>query len=126
MSYKCIGCDGNISWDGKGLFSYTCPCGSHAFYNEETKHLSLPFSFVRGLQLKAPLPHLNYLVGESNHTSPIKEQLIKELREKGSIWMEECEQCKGDGTLKRKQEREKYLAIMEAEAIMRRNPKESI
>lgn len=120
MSYKCIGCDSKIRWDGTGAFSYTCPCGATIFYNEENGSLAPTFSFVRNLQIGISLPHLNDLVGESTYSSPIKEELIEELRRKGYIWMEECEQCQKDGTLRRKQERENYLVMMEAESIIRR------
>ena len=117
--YKCIGCDSQIAWDGTGLFSYTCPCGATIFYNEETEHIALPASVVIGLSKGQNLPHLGDLVGESDYTSPIKEKLIAELREKGFTLMEECEQCQKDGTLKRKQERENHLALMEAERLIR-------
>jgi len=119
MSYKCVGCDKTTGWDGIGAFSYTCLCGATILYNDETGNLAPTYSFVRNPQAGIPLPHLNDLVGESTHTSSTKEQLIKELRDRGYIWMEECEQCQRDGTLKRKQEREKHLATVEAEAIIR-------
>lgn len=118
--YKCLGCDKAIPWDGKCLLSYTCSCGATIFYNEDTQALAPPFSLIRSLQAGTALPHLNDLVGESSHTSPPKEQIISELRSKGFIWMEECEQCKNDGTLKRKQDREAHLATLEAESIIRR------
>ena len=117
--FKCIGCDAQIPWDGTGLFCYTCPCGATVFYNEEIGKITVPASAAIALGRGRSLPHLGYLVGESGYTSPIKEKLIAELREKGFIWMEECEQCQRDGTLKRKQEREKHLALMEAERIIR-------
>ena len=117
--YKCLGCDKSIPWDGSSMFSYTCPCGATVFYNEETDAMSMPMSVVIGLRQGRASPHLADLVGESNHTSPIKEQLIKELQASGFIWMEECEQCKRDGTLKRRQGREAHLATLEAEAIIR-------
>lgn len=118
---KCIGCDANIGWDGKGLWSYTCPCGSRIFYNEDTGQLALPASLILNLASEnpGPLPHLDDLVGESQHTSPLKERLIAELRQKGFIWMNECEQCKKDGTLQKRLDRETYLALMEVERIIR-------
>jgi len=45
--------------------------------------------------------------------------LITELREKGFIWMRECEQCQKDGTLERKLKGEKAAAVEEAEMIIR-------
>lgn len=121
MSFKCVGCDTNIGWDGEGVFCYTCPCGAHIFYDNENGSLAPPASLVFALKLGRPLPHLDYLVGESDHTSAIKERLISELREKGAIWMSECEQCQKDGTLQRKLEREKALAVFEAEMIIKRS-----
>ena len=106
MSFKCIGCDRDIGWDGKGTFSYTCPCGALIFYEVETGKLALPTSFILNAAAGRPLPHLNDLLGESDYTSPLKERVIQELRSRGYIWMEECEQCKKDGTLAKKKERE--------------------
>ncbi len=116
--YKCIGCDNQIPWDGKSLFSYTCPCGSTAFYDEETGNASFPTSILIGVIKRRSLPHLGDLVGESSYSSPTKERFIARLRKMGSIWMEECEQCQKDGTLKKKQDREAHLALMEAERII--------
>lgn len=119
MSIKCIGCNGDIGWDGKVLFSYTCPCGSTIFYDETTGHLGLPYSLIRTLSQARSLPHLDDLVGGSNQTSPFKEMLIAELRKKGFIWMRECKQCQKDGTLERKLKREEADAVHEAEMIIR-------
>ncbi len=119
MGYKCIGCDKDISWDGIGLFSYTCSCGATIFYNEEFALATMPASAVIDILRGLALPHLGDLVGESDYTSPFKEGIIAMLREKGFIWMEECEDCQKDGTLKRKQDREEHLAVMEAERITR-------
>ncbi len=116
--YKCIGCDNQIPWDGTGLFSYTCRCGASIFYNEEDAQLALPASVAIGISKGRSLPHLGDLVGESDYTSPLKESYIALLREKGFIWMEECEQCQKDGTLKREQDRENYWALREAERII--------
>ncbi len=116
--FKCIGCDNQIPWDGLGLFCYTCPCGASIFYNEETGQVTMPGSVVIGISMGRTTPHLGDLVGESDYISPIKERLIAELREKGFIRMDECEQCQKDGTLKRKQDMEKRLALMEAERII--------
>ena len=118
MGFRCVGCNGVIPWSGKGLFSYTCGCGGHIFYDEETNGLAPPASLGIAIHEKKELPHLDYLVGESVFTSPLKERLIKELMSQGAIWMKDCEQCKKDGTLKRKQEREAYLAVKEAKNII--------
>lgn len=115
----CIGCGSPISWNGKGMFSYTCPCGSTTLINEETGQLHPVGSIAMQILTKNPVTHLDSIVGESNYTSPEKEQLIKELEFMGFIWMKDCKQCQGDGTLKRKQERETYLAVREAEFIAR-------
>jgi len=124
MGYKCIGCDRAIGWDGTRMFSYTCACGAAIFYSEETGHIAMPASVVIGISKGRSLPHLDDLVGESNHTSPFKEELITELRGKGFIWMKECKQCQRDGTLERKLKREKAMAVSEAEMIARSYEKE--
>ncbi len=116
--HKCIGCGNPIPWDGISLFSYTCPCGATVFYDEETGRIALPASVAIGISKGLSPRHLDGLVGESDHTSPLKDRLIAGLRKRGFIWMEECEQCQKDGTLKRKQDREKHLALMEAERIV--------
>ena len=63
--YKCVGCDGVISWDGVGMFSYTCPCGATIFYNEETGHMTMPGSVAISISKGQSLPHLGDLVGGS-------------------------------------------------------------
>ncbi|MBA7676170.1 hypothetical protein ES703_84411 [subsurface metagenome] len=93
-------------------------CVYRVFYEAETGKLALPASFILNAVVRRQLPHLNDLVGESDSTSPLKEKFIEALRARGYIWIEECEQCKKDGTLKRKLEREKYLAVREAERIV--------
>lgn len=116
--YRCIGCDMQTSWDGTGMFSYTCSCGATIFWSEETSQLSMPGLVAIGISEGRSLPHLDDLVGRSDFTSPSKKQVIEELQEKGFIWMEECEQCKKDGTLKRAQERGKHRLMQEAERII--------
>jgi hypothetical protein len=72
---------------------------------------------------KGSLPHLDYLVGRSDFTSPLKERLIEELKSLGSIWMKDCEQCLRDGTYQREIDREDYWdkvkAIHEVEGFLR-------
>jgi len=99
--FHCIGCGRKIAWDGHSPFSYTCACGSHIFVSDETGHYSWPGSFLLALRDKRELAHLDYLVGNSEYTSPEKEGCIAALRDYGSIWMRECEQCREDGTLAR-------------------------
>ncbi len=100
--YKCVGCDAQIPWDGKSMFSYTCGCGSTMFYDEETGHLSMPCSVALNIGGGGKaLPHLNDLVGQSDYSSARKTDVIRTLREQGFIWMNECEQCKKSGTLAR-------------------------
>ena len=115
MSFRCIGCDHQIPWDGKGLFFYTCACRSAIFYNEESRQVSLPASVAIGISLGSSVPHLDDLVGSSSYTSPAKEELIAKLKVMGFIWMRECEQCQKDGTLKKRQEREAYWTAFEIE-----------
>lgn len=121
--YKCLGCDTYIGWNGKELFSYTCPCGATILYDEETEQIAMPASVIIGISKGRALPHLDDLLGESDFTSPLKERITAELREKGFIWMRECDQCQKDGTLERKLQREKALAVFEAEMITKYSPK---
>jgi hypothetical protein len=116
MSIKCIGCDSPVPWDGKGLFCYTCPCGAHIFYDDETGRPVIPVSLAFALHYKKKdVPHLDYLIGESDYTSPVKEEITRFLIERGAIWMKDCEQCRQDGTYQQKLERDKYIAMLEAE-----------
>jgi len=122
MSFKCVGCDHDIGWDGEGTFCYTCPCGASVLYEVSGGKLGkIVFPASLNLQLKTGVvvKHLDQYIGTSNHTSPVKEHLIAALRKKGFMWMSECGQCQEDGTLQKELEREKYLAIREAESILR-------
>ncbi len=123
--YKCAGCDSIIPWDGKGSFCYTCQCGATLFYEVETLNPVMPASLIRAINalhelgIEPKSPHIDYYLGDSNYTSVLKDLFIKVLLEMGFIWMKDCEQCKRDGTLERKLEREKHLAVVEAELILR-------
>lgn len=117
--YTCVGCNSPIPWDGTGLFSYTCRCGATIFWNEETGQVALSASVIIGISKGQTLPHLDDLVGNSNFTSPKKTGVSNELAQKGFIWMRECEQCRTDGTLARRQAQEKYLIMQEAERIIK-------
>ena len=119
MAWRCVGCDGHIPWDGKGVFSYTCRCESRIFYDDQAGGVALPASLVLSLHRGIDLPHLDGLIGKSPYTSPMKEALTKDLLSKGCIWMKDCKQCQNDGTLERELEREKHKAILEAERILR-------
>ena len=125
MSYKCVGCDRVIPWDGKGTLCYTCPCGATLFYEAETLNPVMPISLITAINklhelgVKPEGPHIDYYLGDSNHTSDIKDLFIKVLLEMGFIWMKDCEQCQKDGTLARKLEREKHLAVVEVEQMLR-------
>ncbi len=125
MSYKCVGCDGAIPYGGGGTFCYTCQCGATLFYETETLSPLMPASLVsviyylQQLGIRPETPHIDYYLGDSNHTSEVKDAITKQLLELGFIWMKDCEQCQKDGTLARKLEREKRLAVVEAERILK-------
>lgn len=119
MSWRCVGCNSEIGWDGKGTLCYTCRCDGHTFYNDETGQFAPPSSLIIAIYEKRDLPHLDYLIGKSDFTSPLKEKLIEELRSLGAVWMKECPQCLADGTYQRMLDREKALALFEAEAIVK-------
>ncbi len=95
------------------------------FYETETLRLAMPASLVAAIQtlrctgVKPEFPHIDYYLGESNHTSDVKVVVAKVLMEIGFTWMEDCEQCQKDGTLERKLKREKQLAVAEAERILK-------
>lgn len=98
--YHCVGCGANTPWDRESLFSYTCPCGGHIFAENATGELVLPESLGMVLMDRVlhdkralPPPHLNYLLGESEHTSTEKAKVLVVLRAMGAIWM--CEREPG-------------------------------
>lgn len=119
---RCVGCNRSIPLDLRGTttFSYTCPCGSHIFLNEDTEKIAVPISLVQALIWDTNPPHLDYLVGLSTYTSTSKESLIAALKEIGAIWMEDCEACQENGNLEDAHNREKHLAILEIQDILRR------
>jgi hypothetical protein len=119
MSYRCVGCDAEIGWNGEGTLCYTCRCDGHIFYNTETGQLVLPSSLIIAIHEKRDLSHLDYLIGKSDFTSPLKERLIEELKSLGAIWMKDCPQCLSDGTYQRVLDREKAAVLFEAEAILK-------
>lgn len=100
--YHCIGCGRGIDWDGRSPFSYTCPCGG-AIFADETGNPAFPSSALLGLAKGLRLPHLDDLVGLSGYTSPEKEEMVQQLRAMGFTWMEECKQCRKDGTWARRE-----------------------
>ncbi|MFA5186468.1 MAG: hypothetical protein WC551_08335 [Patescibacteria group bacterium] len=122
---KCLGCDRAIPWNGEGAFCYTCPCGATVFYRDEPTTLMMPMSLSRYLMvlhrgLKGPAPgHIDRYVGTSPHTSQLKSIFVEFLQHIGLVWMKDCPQCQQDGTLSKMQKREAYLAVKEAEKIMR-------
>lgn len=119
MSWSCIGCGNQIGWDGGGTLCYTCPCGSHTFCDESGR-LAPPASLILGLYRGESPPHLDYLVGKSSYTSPLKERFIQELVSLGAIWMKDCRQCAEDGTYQRVLDLEKAQAVFEADSIVGR------
>jgi len=120
--YKCIGCDRPAPdltrQEGKVVY-YSCPCGGCIFYREDWT-LYIPISILQALQGKAPFPHLDQILGNSLHTSDIKEAFTIALLEEGAIWMKDCEECRANGNLDKAYALEKFLAVQEAESILRR------
>ena len=119
LDMKCVGCDAAIPWDGRSLFAYTCPCGATVFYDSDMSQIAMPASVVLAMAGNRPLPHLEFLIGESRHTSEIKDRVRERFIEKGAIWMKDCERCLNDGTYQKKLDRDKKMAISEAERICR-------
>ena len=122
MGYKCIGCDRDIHWDGTGLlFSYTCQCGCTVFYHDEQMNVAVPVSLVSAIKdMGTDVPHIDYYVGWSSHTSGVKDAFIQELLQLGFTWMKDCKQCLENGTYQRHLvRREQRLAVREAENLVR-------
>ena len=97
MGMKCIGCDKEMGFEGAGTLSITCECGARMFYNEGFSKMLFPLSVIEASIHGKPLPHLNFLVGESTFMSPAKEGCTAALRDMGSIWIHECEECQTSG-----------------------------
>lgn len=91
----CLGCGRSIPWDGKGVFSYTCLCGGHAFRSDAGK-TSFSVSVLVGTARDIP-PHLDYVVGLSPHINKEKLDLIRQLRSLGAVWSWECPECREKG-----------------------------
>jgi hypothetical protein len=67
------------------------------------------------------IPHLDYLVGTSLHTSLLKTMFVEMVTALGAKWMKDCEKCQKDGTLRKEQEREAHLAVLEVQRILGRS-----
>jgi len=92
---RCLGCNREISWDGRGIFAYTCPCGARVFYDETNpKQIYYPVSLAISLLRGHPLPHIDYYLGKSSFWSHLKQQFYEFLRSKGAIWSWECPECR--------------------------------
>jgi hypothetical protein len=90
---RCVGCGSTIPWDGRGLFAYTCPCGATLLI-DDGGGLALPVSLVMAVAEHREIPHIDYYLGRSSHTSPEKEKAYEFLRSLGARWSWECEQCR--------------------------------
>lgn len=71
--------------------------------SDETGAPAFPASVLLGMARGLRLPHLDDLVGTSNYTSPEKEEMVRQLQAKGFIWMQDCAQCRNDGTWARRE-----------------------
>lgn len=96
MQYNvyCVGCGQFIATLQTGdSFGYVCPCGATIFHTD-TNELIPPLNFVRLMAgVLEYIPHIDRYVGSSMHRSPLKEQIIHNLRERGCTWSHECEEC---------------------------------
>jgi len=91
--FFCLGCGVRIPWDGKGLFAYTCRCRATAFRDEKW-NLSMPVSFWEMLKEGREPPHIDYYLGVTKYTSPLKEQVYELLRKLGAVYSWECDECR--------------------------------
>ena len=98
---KCLGCGAHYP-DPKGsVMAMTCQCGATMFIGDDDVPL-YPASFwskianrdYGNVDKEVTFPHIDYYVGRSSHTSQRKEDMIKFLRNHGTIWSWECEECK--------------------------------
>ena len=95
----CVGCGKRVAkyWPDQTL-AISCRCGAGApilFLEGTETRPSLPFSLLHALQMRelgrsVIPPHLEYYLGHSEHTSPIKRMVIAELRGLGCISENEC------------------------------------
>lgn len=106
---KCVGCGREVNLDKRGLFSYTCPCGSRVFYDEKRDVFYYPVSLHVAEIEKRGLPHIDYFLGYSNHQSDRKKLFYYLLRSKGSIWSWECPRCRKKFLERVKREKEMGL-----------------
>ena len=91
--YHCVGCGNPVAWDGKGVFSYTCPCGATLFADENGK-IIMPYSLIKAIIEHREPRHIDYYVGKSNYISLEKLKVIKMLQQLGACWSWECPKCK--------------------------------
>ena len=99
MMLECVGCGQKVCEKpvpGTTL-AIACRCGANApiLVKEGTDNLyGLPGSLIMGITLKHPVPHLEYYLGHSAHTSELKNQVEKLLRVAGCISEAECKECR--------------------------------
>ncbi|MFQ5826677.1 MAG: hypothetical protein ACE5IA_04885 [Dehalococcoidia bacterium] len=115
--FHCVGCGAKIDWDGRSGLSYTCPCGATIFAHDQSRALTYPSVMLLSMARGRALPHLEYLVGASEHSSPEKERVVSALRGLGFTSVEECERCQRDGGLERYQ---RYREFHQRRAEVRR------
>lgn len=98
----CIGCDHSVARYEPGvMLAISCRCGgdSPILTVDGREIASAPVSLVQLRLLRDSLrgteaPHLERYLGFSDHESPIKSQLEKELRALGCISMSECNEVR--------------------------------
>lgn len=93
----CIGCDHVVGQYLPGdTLAISCKCGaiSPVLTFDREQVTSTPLSLIQ-MKLRGPVKgepaHLEIYLGFSDHESPLKSQLEKELREINCISMRECD-----------------------------------
>lgn len=94
----CVGCGSRVCRrpQKEGL-AISCRCGAYSpiFEVEGTGELyGLPASLMMAVTSGKTPAHLEYYLGRSSHTSPIKTAVEHELRKLGAISEDECEECR--------------------------------
>ncbi len=93
----CVGCGVAVISSRPGqVLAMSCRCGANAPILHSEAHTSWapPASFVLATGVKPP-PHLEYYLGFSDHESPLKTEVTRQLRAMGSVSFTECpeERC---------------------------------
>ncbi|MDP3063877.1 MAG: hypothetical protein Q8O40_11810 [Chloroflexota bacterium] len=90
----CVGCGGPVCTLRPGhtvAIACRCGAGSPILYEPTTARvMAMPGSLYRALARKDTMPHLEYYLGYSDHTSQVKDRITLELQAAGSTSQRDC------------------------------------